>query len=67
MGVTIREKPQGSGIWWLFINHHGRRKSKKIGMNEGLARSVAEKVKDKLVLGQLDVEQINNECPTFKE
>lgn len=31
MGVKVREKPKGSGVWWIFINHHGRRKSKKVG------------------------------------
>ena len=28
MGVTVREK---NGAWWLFINHEGRRKSKRVG------------------------------------
>ena len=49
MGVKVREKPKGSGIYWIFINHQGRRKSKKIGMDEKLANKVAEKIKAKLV------------------
>ena len=55
MGVRVREKPPGSGIFWVFINHNGRRKSKKIGMDEKLANKVAEKIKAKLVLGELDI------------
>ena len=29
MGVKVREKVQGSGIWWVFINHQGDRESKQ--------------------------------------
>lgn len=31
MGVTIREKPKGSGVWWVFINEKGERQAKRIG------------------------------------
>lgn len=31
MGVTVREKKKGSGIWWVFTANAGRRKSEKIG------------------------------------
>ena len=31
MGVKVREKPKNSGNWWIFIDHQGRRKAKKIG------------------------------------
>jgi integrase len=67
MGVKVREKPPGSGIFWVFINHNGRRKSKKIGMDEDLANEVAEKIKAKLVLGELDIEKIEEPCPIFKD
>ena len=26
-GVKVREKRKGSGVWWVFINHDGKRKS----------------------------------------
>ncbi len=42
MGVRIREKPKGSGVWWVFINHHDKRKSKRIG-TEWAALEVAKK------------------------
>jgi integrase len=32
MGVKVRERKPGE--WWLFIDHHGRRKAKKIGSRE---------------------------------
>jgi integrase len=25
MGVKIREKVKGSGVWWVFVNHRGER------------------------------------------
>jgi hypothetical protein len=31
MGVKFREKPVGSGIWWIFIDHQGKRKAKEVG------------------------------------
>lgn len=66
MGVKVREKPTGSGIYWIFINHNSKRKSKKIG-DEKTAKEVAEKIKAKLVLGELHVEKINKPSPTFKQ
>jgi integrase len=66
MGVSVREKPKGSGIYWVFITHQGKRKSKKIGNDEKLALGVAEKIKARLVLGELNVEKINSSAPTFK-
>jgi integrase len=44
MAVNVREKPKGSGIWWIFINHQGKRKSKKIGTDCKIAREVAKKI-----------------------
>jgi len=67
MAVRVREKPKGSGVWWIFINHQGTRKSKKIGTDEDIAREAAEKIKAKLVLNELRVETINKKCPAFKE
>ena len=52
MGVKIREKPKGSGIWWVRIRHNGRDKSKKIG-DKKLAMEVAEKLHAKIILGHL--------------
>ena len=67
MGVKIREKPKGSGVYWVFISHNGIRKSKKIGNDADIAHEVAEKIKARLLLGELKVEKINQKCPTFKE
>ena len=59
MGVKVREKPSGSGIYWIFINHQEEAEIKKDWcMDEKLANGVAEKIKAKLVLGELDIEKI---------
>jgi integrase len=68
MGVLVKERPEGSGIWWVFINHHGKRKSKKIGRNKPLALEVAKKIDARLVLGDCGI--MNDEVqkvPTFKD
>ena len=57
MGVKIREKPKGSGVFWVFVNYNGVRKSKKIGTDEQEAATVAEKIKATLVLNDLDIEK----------
>jgi len=54
MGVKIREEPKGSGVFYVFINHRGKRKAKRIGKNKDTARQVAEKIKAKLILGEFD-------------
>lgn len=66
MGVQIREKPKGSGAWWIFINHQGKRKSKKIGA-EDLARTVAKKIDARLTLGDLGLDSFNRKSHTFGE
>lgn len=61
MGVVAREKPKGSGVWWIFISHQGKRKSKKIGKDKRMAFEAAKKIEAKLALtdfGILKDEQI---------
>jgi integrase len=66
MGVKIREKPEGSGVFWIFINHHGKRKSKRVG-SEAAAVEVARKIEAKLTLGELAIEKINAKASSFSE
>jgi integrase len=44
MGIKIREKQPGSGEWWLFIHHAGRRRSKKVG-DKATAEEAAKKLR----------------------
>lgn len=57
MGVNVRQKPAGSGVYWVFINHDNKRKAKKIGRDKKLAQDVARKIEARLVLGDLDLGQ----------
>jgi integrase len=66
MGVKVREKPRGSGVYWVFINHQGKRKAKKIGKDKSLANEVAKKIEARLVLGSLDLSE-KSSSPTLKE
>jgi integrase len=54
MGVKVREKKKGSGVWWIFIDHQGRRKAKKVGKDKKVAENIAKKVEAKLALGDKD-------------
>ena len=66
MGVKIREKVKGSGVWWVFINHHGKRKAKKIGTKK-LAKEVAKNLEAKLTLREFRIEQVGQRSPCFRE
>jgi integrase len=66
MAVKVRERPRGSGIYWIIIDHKGTRKAKKVGKNKKLAQEAAEIIEAKLVLrdfGLLDENE--TETPTF--
>jgi integrase len=67
MGVKVREKPKGSGEWWIFINHRGKRMSKKAGKIEKRARDAAKQIEANLLLGDLGVLKGKEQVPTFGE
>jgi len=67
MAVIVREKVKGSGEWYIFINHQGKRKSKKVGRDKRLALEVAEKIAARLLLGDTKLIENSPPCPTFKE
>jgi len=47
MGVRVREKRKGTGVFWVFINHEGRRRSLKAGSLD-VANEVAERLRIRL-------------------
>jgi integrase len=51
MGVKIRKR---GGKWYVFVNHHGRRKAKCVGTSRELAEQVRRQVEAKLMLGDLN-------------
>ncbi|UCE05171.1 MAG: site-specific integrase [bacterium] len=66
MGVKVREQPKGSGTWYVFINHKGSRKAKRIGKDKKLASETARKIEAQLILGDLNLSESSN-APTFKQ
>ena len=64
MGVKVREKPPGSGVYWIFINHQGKRKSKKVG-DEKTAWKAAKKIEAKLTLEDLSLLEKERSIPSF--
>jgi len=51
MGVRVREKIEGSGVYWVFIAHQGRRTSRKVGDHKA-ANEAARKIQARLTLGK---------------
>jgi integrase len=68
MGVKVRER---DGMWWLFVDHQGHRKAKKIGTGKRakqLAEAAAIKIQAKLLDGNLDIfAEAAPPAPTFAE
>jgi len=51
----IREKEKGSGRWWIFVNHKGKRTSKKIGSRKA-AKEAAAKIEKEIALERFNLE-----------
>ena len=66
MGVKVREKIPGSSEFWVFINHGGRRTSRKVG-SEKAALEVAKKIEAKLILGESFLPEKKSSSPTLEE
>jgi integrase len=67
MGVTVRQKTKGKGKpWWVFISHHGKRKSIKVG-DKKAADKVASSVRRKLTEGALDIDTDKKPVQSFRE
>ena len=68
MAVKVRER---KGAWWLFIDHQGKRKAKRVGEGkEGkrAAQVAAEKIQAKLALGEFSLADDNTrKSPTVQE
>ena len=52
--MKVREKRRGSGVWWLFIDHQGRRKARRVGDRKA-AELAAIKIRARLAEGDATV------------
>ncbi|MCB2190417.1 MAG: site-specific integrase [Deltaproteobacteria bacterium] len=67
MGVTVREKVKGSGEYWIFVNHQGKRSSRKVGPRDK-AEEAATIIRAKLVLNEHNLDAPKDEpLPTFAD
>jgi hypothetical protein len=66
MGVKVREKVKGSGIYWVFIDHNGKRASKCVGSQKA-ADKVREIIEARIKLGQTFLPEEPKAVPTLKE
>jgi len=69
MGIKVREKIKGSGEWWVFVNHNGMRRSKKVGTQK-LANKVAKIMEANLTLGRPvsgNEEKAKPSAPTLRQ
>jgi len=66
MGVTVRQKIKGKGQpWWVFINHNGKRRSRKIG-SKTAAKRIAAEIQQKIARQEFKLER-EKPVPTFGE
>lgn len=55
MGVIVREKIKGSGIYYLYIHHNGQRKNKRFGRDKKEAEKAAKLLEAKLALSEFNL------------
>src|SRR5215510_8884423 len=64
MGVRIRQR---DGAWWVFVNHKGSRKAKRVGVGDAgnkAAKEAARQIRARLALGQYTFEDPERTLPT---
>jgi integrase len=66
MGVKVREKVKGSGVWWLLICHQGKRTSRMIGSKKAAEKS-KELLDARLKLGGQFLPEKKTPAPTLEE
>jgi integrase len=66
MGVKVRDDPPGSGVWFIFVNHKGKRFAKRVGRDKRVANQIAKEVERQLASGDLGLLPKNEpKVPTF--
>ena len=66
MGVKVRERPKGSGSWWVFIDYQNRRKAVKVG-GKREAQARAKEIETALLFGELTSPEGDPSGMLFKE
>lgn len=66
MGVTVRQKPMRSGVWYVFLIHNRHRKSWKIGPRKE-AEKFANVIRGRIALGRVAEIFEEHQTMLFKE
>jgi hypothetical protein len=67
MAVKAREKEKGSGVWWVFIYHGGRRVTRKIG-SRAAAEKIAENIQARLAVARYRLPgQVSDGAPELRQ
>ena len=66
MGVKVRERPKGSGSWWVYIDYQNRRKAVKVG-GKREAQARAKEIETALLFGELTSPEGDPSDMFFKE
>src|SRR5215470_7898934 len=60
MAVKVKQR---RGAWWIFIDHKGKRKAKRVGTSKKAAEIAAEKIQAKITLGQFVIKDEPKQRP----
>lgn len=60
MAVKVK---QHKGAWWIFIDHQGKRKAKRVGSSKRAAEVAAEKIQARIALGQFGIQDEQQKRP----
>jgi len=58
MGVTVKERDDDPGAWWLYVNYQGRRKAKRVGVGPRAKKAAdlaAVQIRARLAQGDLSI------------
>ncbi len=66
MGVKVREKVPGSGVWWVFVSHNSRRTSRQVGSKKA-ALKVKTQIDARLTLEEEFLPEKKPTVPTVEE
>jgi integrase len=64
MAVKVK---QHKGAWWVFIDHKGKRKAKRVGTSKKAAEDVAGKIQAKIALGQFEIKDEEEQAPLLRD
>jgi len=66
MAVVVREKVKGTNVYWVFVNHKGERRARRIGLKRD-AENYARKIREGIAVGAFIKGEEDKPTVTFGE